>query len=251
MKPNYGIDAPGLVRVFIITTIILLLIGSIFLYFSDLHSWAEWLAIFTFVLALYPLGMFCLMIWGSLVTKVADRELILNLIKWNGDENVLDVGCGRGLMVIGAARRLTTGHATGVDIWAAKDQSQNSDTAALDNAKIEGVANRITIKTADMRHLPFTDHSFDVVMSNWVVHNLDAINDRHKALAEMHRVLKPEGKILLTDIENCQEYLGALGTLGYNEVKLVIFSPLKDRVLKLVSFGSFAPSTIIASQKKV
>ena len=246
MKPNYGIDAPGLVRVFITAAIGLLFTSAFFFYLSPVQNWAGWIAAPIFILALYPLGMFCLMLWSSLITKLKDRELILDLITWRGDENVLDVGCGRGLMVIGAARRLTTGHATGIDIWAAKDQSQNSEFAAMQNAKIEELASRVTIQTADMRELPFTNQSFDVVVSNWVVHNLDDINDRRKALVEMLRVLKPNGKILLTDIENREEYLAEFKSQGCKELKLVIFSPLKDKLLKIVSFGSFAPSTIIA-----
>ena len=248
MRANYGIDAPGLVRMFIITAIMMLLISTFFLYVSATQEWARWVAIPIFVLALYPLGMFCLMIWGSLITKVKDRETILNLITWRGDERVLDIGCGRGLMMIGAARRLTTGHATGIDIWAAKDQSQNSENAALQNAKREGVKNRVSVQTADMRHLPFADQSFDVVVSNWVVHNLDDIKDRQKTLSETLRVLKPNGKILLTDIVNREEYLAELKTRGCKEIKLVVFAPLKDKLLKLVSFGSFAPSTIVASK---
>ena len=248
MKPNYGIDAPGLVRMFITAAIIMLLISTFFFYLSTTQAWAKWVAILVFILALYPLGMFCLMIWGSLITKVKDREIILNLIKWRGDERVLDIGCGRGLMMVGAARRLTTGHATGIDIWAAKDQSQNSENAALQNAKIEGVENRVSIQTADMRQLPFADQSFDVAVSNWVVHNLDDIKDRQKTLGETLRVLKPSGKILLTDIVNREEYLAELKAQGCKEIKLFVFSPLKDKFLKLVSFGSFAPSTILASK---
>ena len=43
-------------------------------------------------------------------------------------------------MVIGAARRLTTGKAVGIDLWSAEDQTANTPEAALDNARIEGVA---------------------------------------------------------------------------------------------------------------
>ena len=40
-------------------------------------------------------------------------------IRWHltGDEKVLDVGCGRGLLLIGAAKRLKSGKATGIDVW--------------------------------------------------------------------------------------------------------------------------------------
>ena len=43
------------------------------------------------------------------------------MIPWRGNETVLDVGTGRGLLMIGAARRLTTGISVGIDIWSAKD----------------------------------------------------------------------------------------------------------------------------------
>src|SRR5260370_40386319 len=49
------------------------------------------------------------MLWYSKVGKLRARERFLDLIAWRGDEIVLDVGCGRGLLLVGAARRLTTG----------------------------------------------------------------------------------------------------------------------------------------------
>src|SRR5438552_9399431 len=53
------------------------------------------------------------MLWGSLHGKRLVRDWMLRRIPWRGDERVLDVGCGRGLMMIGAAERLTTGRAVG------------------------------------------------------------------------------------------------------------------------------------------
>ena len=68
---------------------------------------------------------------------------------WRGDEKVLDVGCGRGLFLIGAAERLTTGKATGVDIWQSEDLSNNTGDAVMANAKAEGVAAKVKIETAE------------------------------------------------------------------------------------------------------
>ena len=62
------------------------------------------------------------MIWTSKVGKVREREALLDRITWSGTERVLDAGCGRGLMLIGAAKRLTTGKATGIDIWQGEDR---------------------------------------------------------------------------------------------------------------------------------
>ncbi len=79
--------------------------------------------------------MICYMLWGSLVTKVKGREAILDLVPWSGDQQVLDVGCGRGLLLVGAAHRLTSGRAVGIDLWLARDQSGNEKPGALTNRK--------------------------------------------------------------------------------------------------------------------
>jgi cyclopropane fatty-acyl-phospholipid synthase-like methyltransferase len=70
---------------------------------------------------------------------------------------VLDVGCGRGLLLIGAAKRLTTGKAVGVDIWQTEDLSGNRPEATLENARLERVAERVGVKDGDARRLPFAD----------------------------------------------------------------------------------------------
>ena len=53
------------------------------------------------------------MIWYSKVGKQQIRKQLLGLVPWRGDEMVLDVGCGRGLVMIGAAKQLITGKAIG------------------------------------------------------------------------------------------------------------------------------------------
>ena len=247
MQARYGIDAPGLVRGFLAAGLALLAMGALAATFgAPLWPPAAWLAPVLGIAALYPLGMFALMLWESLAVKVRGREAILDLVTWRGDEAVLDVGCGRGLMLVGAARRLTTGRAVGVDLWLARDQSSNAKAAPLDNARIEGVADKVDVETADMRALPFAGNSFDVVVSNWAVHNLEAEADRARALSEMVRVLHPGGTILLTDIACRDEYLAKLKALGAGDVRLVVASPLKDRFLAAVSFGSYRPATIVA-----
>jgi ubiquinone/menaquinone biosynthesis C-methylase UbiE len=140
----------------------------------------------------------------SKVTKVAERERLLDLVSWRSDEEVLDVGCGRGLVLVGAARRLTSGKATGIDIWQAEDQSADTQEAPLQNARLEGVLDRVTVQTADMRSLPFSDESVDIVVTHWAVHNLKDEAGRYCAIGEIFRVLKSGGRLILTDIENRQ-----------------------------------------------
>src|SRR5262249_35100229 len=131
-----------------------------------------------------------------------ERERLLDNIRWTGAERVLDVGCGRGLMLIGAAKRLTTGNAVGVDIWQAQDLSCNKPEATLENARVEGVSDRVEVRTADMRQLPFPEDSFDVVVSCAAIHNLYEASDRAEAIGEIARVLKPGGRAVIDDIRH-------------------------------------------------
>jgi arsenite methyltransferase len=133
------------------------------------------------------------MTWSSKFGKLSERERLLDRLGLKGTERVLDVGCGRGLMLIGAAKRLTTGTAVGVDIWQAEDLSGNRAEATLENARREGVESRTRVETADMRTLPFPDASFDVIVSKAAIHNLYSRADRAKALGEISRVLAPAG----------------------------------------------------------
>jgi ubiquinone/menaquinone biosynthesis C-methylase UbiE len=57
----------------------------------------------------------CLMLLYSLKGKFRHRDRMLALAQLHGDENVLDIGTGRGLLLVGAAKRLTTGRAVGLD----------------------------------------------------------------------------------------------------------------------------------------
>ncbi len=160
------------------------------------------------------------MIFGSRVLKIRLRERLLDTIAWRGDEHVLDVGCGRGLMLIGAAKRLKTGRAVGIDLWSTEDQSGNSLDTTRSNALAEGVLDRIEIKTGDARGLPFEANAFDVVVSSWALHNLYERAEREKALREIERVLKPAGRVVIVDIRHANEYAEVLRQAGLTDVKL-------------------------------
>ncbi|MFI9776137.1 class I SAM-dependent methyltransferase [Streptomyces sp. NPDC051956] len=116
-----------------------------------------------------------------------------------GDEQFLDLGCGRGAVLIEAARRLPTGHAVGVDLWSGKDQSGNHPEVTLANAAAAGVADRVEVRTADMTELPFADGSFDVVTSALAIHNIPSPEERYRAVDEAMRVLRPGGQLIVAD----------------------------------------------------
>jgi ubiquinone/menaquinone biosynthesis C-methylase UbiE len=132
-------------------------------------------------------------------TRERARRRMMDAIAWRGDERVLDVGCGNGFLLMEAAKHLTTGKAIGIDIWL-DDAGQQSAPALQRNAQVEGVADRIELKSADARAMPFADASFDLVVSSLMLHHAGSAADRQQVLQEMIRVVKPGGTIALYDM---------------------------------------------------
>jgi arsenite methyltransferase len=143
---------------------------------------------------------------------------LLSAFSLRGDEQVLDIGCGRGAVLLMAAHLLSTGNATGVDLWKTSDQSGNARAVTLHNAAAEGVADRIELLTADMRELPCVDNTFDVVLSSLAIHNIPQASGREQAIAEAVRVLKPGGQLLIVDFRETQHYAAHLQALGMADV---------------------------------
>ncbi|HEY2091437.1 MAG TPA: class I SAM-dependent methyltransferase [Thermoanaerobaculia bacterium] len=197
MKADYGIDAPNVIRNMLLVALAAAAIGS-FLALQEgrLHRLG-----FSFLMTAGGFTLVALvMLWSSLFGKFGTSDKLLAAIPWRGGEQVLDAGCGHGMMLIAAAKRLTTGRAIGVDIWSQIDQAQNSAEATRRNAETEGVSERVEIRDADIRRLPFDDGSFDVVVSSLVIHNISAAREREQALAEIGRVLKHGGYFAVIDI---------------------------------------------------
>ena len=145
-------------------------------------------------------------------------QRILDELVLEGDETVLDMGCGRGAVLLAAAKRLPNGKAVGVDIWQA-DQTGNSSSATLINAEIEGVKDRIELHTGDMTALPFGDNTFDVIVSSLAIHNIPGHDGRRTALNEAIRVLKPGGRLAIADLWETKQHAEHLRNLGWQQVE--------------------------------
>jgi len=146
--------------------------------------------------------------------KFAVWTELLDRLELKGDERLLDIGCGRGAVLLMAAQRLPDGRAVGVDVWSATDQSGNAEQVTRRNAALEGVADRVELHTADMRQLPFDDGSFDVLVSSLAIHNVPGAGERAKALREAARVLKKGGKLAIADIRYTSVYARELEAYG-------------------------------------
>ncbi len=216
-RADYGVDAPTAVR----NLLIVCALGILSLITRVAGLWDRESPFALLGRPLISAGLGCgvmavWMIWSSKFGKVREREAYLDLLEWRGDERVLDVGCGRGLFLIGAARRLSTGRAVGIDIWQAEDLSGNQPAAPLHNARIEGVAERVEVQTADARKLPFEDASFDVVLSSAALHNIYDAGERETAVREIARVLKIGGRVLIVDVRHLGQYARTLRDAGFD-----------------------------------
>jgi arsenite methyltransferase len=243
--PDYGLDAPPVIRNLFLLAGGCLVVG---LAFELLRiSYQIYIPIREVAVVMgfnFLLNAAC-MIWYSKVAKLKRREQFLDQIPWRGDETVLDVGCGRGLLLNAAARRLKTGKAVGLDLWQKEDLSGNCAVATLENARREGVGDRVQVKDGDARQLPFPDSSFDVVISGLALHNIYKREERDKALREVARVLKPGGHVAITDIQHTAEYEQILRENGVTEVKRVASEPLLTLLAIVGTWGAVRPYRVI------
>lgn len=245
-RPNYGLDAPGAVRnLFIVAAL-----GIIPLITRLLGVWSRHDLIAVIARPLIGAGLSCgamgvWMVYDSKIGKVREREDYLDKIAWRGDERVLDVGCGLGLFLIGAAKRLKTGRAVGIDLWQAEDLSGNTPAGTLNNATIEGVADKVEVHTGDARKLPFDDASFNVVLSSMALHNIYNAGERQTAVREIARVLKSGGRVLILDVRHTNQYAATLRDAGL-DARCV--QGIGAYLLTVISFGSIRWGYVIGSK---
>jgi ubiquinone/menaquinone biosynthesis C-methylase UbiE len=237
---NYGIDGPPVIRNLVVLGIAAIigafiskyLFGSSGLLFETIIWYCCVIAGSTMLLSVV------LLLWSSTVGKLHVRETLIDSLALQGHEIVVDIGCGRGLLLTAAARRLKTGKAIGIDLWQTADQSGNDPETTLKNARMEGVSDRVEVKTGDMRSLPFPDNSVDVIVSSLAIHNIPEKNERAKAIQEIARILKPNGHAALLDFRCTGEYLATLHNLGWNEA-----------VVSNMVFQMFPPARVVKGKK--
>ena len=209
-RGSYGFDAPtvfGALGVLTAAIVVMEIVAAV-------NSRSVWplipavvmLTMAAFVLHTTRRGKF--IVWAELLDQLDLR----------GDERILDLGCGRGAVLLMAAQRLTTGRAVGIDLWQGADQSGNSAEATRRNAVAEGVEDRVDVHTGDMTALPFDDNRFDVIVSSLAIHNISGRSGREKAIGEAVRVLRPGGRLLIADVRASRQYQTQLATLGMRNV---------------------------------
>jgi arsenite methyltransferase len=211
---SYGIDAPG-VPVGLVSGGVILLVVAIANTGLDIGLGPVLGPLFGSILLL---GSAAIYLHTTLRGKFRIWSELLDGLDLQGDERVLDLGCGRGAVLIAAARRLPKGQAVGVDLWRSLDQSGNTADATERNVQAEGMAARVELHTGDLTALPFPDASFDAVLSSLAIHNIRSGPARRSAIDEAARVLRPGGHLLIADIQHTGDYAVRLTRLGLIDV---------------------------------
>jgi len=120
-------------------------------------------------------------------------EHALRLLKGCERGRALDIGTGPGQIVLKLARRLTRWKFVGVDRSSGMIAQAQANLASAGG----GLAGRVEFQVADGNRLAFPEKSFDLVMCNSVLHHL---SEPQNLLAEMARLARPTGAILLRDL---------------------------------------------------
>jgi SAM-dependent methyltransferase len=146
---------------------------------------------------------------------------------WSTVKLALDLGCGRGILLNSVATQLkktgSSGRVVGLD------RSKRTTLSTLRTANMEGVQEYVTCREGDVRRLPFSDNTFDVVVSAVFVHtvgkeygprSVEAAAERMRVLGEFVRVLKPGGAGVLWDLLYGLEYVRRLQELKMEDIRV-------------------------------
>jgi SAM-dependent methyltransferase len=214
-RGRYGIDAPYVPL--IMGGVGVLLLAAAFVIGFRLHypSWA----ILSLLAALFMFLSVASFLYTTLAGKFMVWGELLRGLNLRGDERVLDMGCGRGAVLVMAAQMLPRGKVVGVDLWKAADQSGNAMEQTKRNATVEGVSDRIEVRTGDMTQLPLAAGSFDIVLSSLAIHNITSPEGRRMAIDEAVRVLRPGGRLLIVDFQGLRDYARRLRHNGMVEIE--------------------------------
>jgi ubiquinone/menaquinone biosynthesis C-methylase UbiE len=143
-----------------------------------------------------------LMLWWSNLILYgkwqALQQMIVDLARFQRGETVLDVGCGTGALTLDAYARIgATGRVSGID--------PGPKQIARARSKAARRGSHVDFQVGVIEQLIFPDQSFDVVLSTFVMHMLPD-DLKRQGLAEIARVLKPGGRVLIVDTRRPEEH---------------------------------------------
>jgi ubiquinone/menaquinone biosynthesis C-methylase UbiE len=178
------------------------------------------------------------------------RRRTVDLARLQPGEQALDVGCGTGTLALMAQRRVgATGRVCGID--PGKEQIARARAkAARRNAPIE-------FQIGVIERLPFPDQTFDVALSTLMLHHVPASLKR-QGLAEIARVLKPGGRLVIADFTRKQDRQGRAarfhaGGSGLQELAALVkeagFEQLETEEMRSPRFSAFPGAGFVRAHK--
>jgi ubiquinone/menaquinone biosynthesis C-methylase UbiE len=121
-------------------------------------------------------------------------------------DEVLDIGCGNGNLIIKYAKHYSNGKYIGIDYWG--DDWEYSQQQCMRNDQIEGIG-RIEFIKASASKLPFENNSFSNIISCLTFHEVQDVHEKLDSLYEAIRVLKKGGEFAFFDLfDNPKYYKG-------------------------------------------
>jgi len=147
-----------------------------------------------------------IMSWG--MARVWRKHSLLELKKYN-PKQILDIAAGTADMCIKSYRYLNPDHVTGVDI---SDKMLEMGRIKVSNVKLE---DKIDLQVQDCSTLTFADESFDAATIAFGIRNFEKLNE---SIQQIHRVLKPDGHLLILEMNEPSKGLLLKGYQLYTRI---------------------------------
>ena len=192
-RPEYGNWVSA--RLVLVPGVLALLLGGSAVFLPPLGIAAGF---FLLVSAYFAYARYAFSPRGRNIQAKALDLVLAHVPDWNGEGKILDIGCGSGALAIHVAKRYPNAQVVGIDRWSGGWGS--SKRLCERNASLEGVAERVSFESADAASLPFDDEAFDVVVSNFVFHEVRGVRDKRRLLREALRVVKVGGLFVFQDL---------------------------------------------------
>jgi ubiquinone/menaquinone biosynthesis C-methylase UbiE len=154
------------------------------------------------------------------------REITVNLAQVKPGDCILEVGCGTGTLTLAAKQQAgPSGKVFGIDVIPGMIE--------LSQRKAAQAHEDVTFQLGSIDDIPFPENLFDVVLCSFMIFHMSDTT-RRKGMAEIHRVLKPMGRLLILDIDaipqpasqeaiqqhNLQELLPLMESSGFSKIEI-------------------------------
>jgi len=161
------------------------------------------------IFSLYFLYAFWLLGRNKRRIQMQFYEALIERLEWDGNGKAIDIGTGNGPVPILLANKYPHAKVTGIDQWVKVwDYSKG---ICEQNARLEGLSDRVVFSKGSAVNIPYADAEFDAVTSNFVFHTIKA-DDRKNLIKEALRILKPGGAFAFQDLFS-REFYGNIDSL--------------------------------------